>query len=209
MRVTIGSFYLKLKLKNPLLQLERSESALRRLCKQIDYSSNIDGRLVFINPEFHLFNAPIHLPIIYPTQLIRYMTEVKSHTLKLSSKQFKLAEKLLDLHVKQNPYSQVPSYKYNDLRKGVICPECGFLYAEKKETHILKCQKCNCTETVESAVLRSIEQLLLLFPDVKLTKHLLWDWCKIVNSRKVIQKILLKHFIPIGSGKALHYIKKN
>ncbi|RXJ03037.1 NERD domain-containing protein [Anaerobacillus alkaliphilus] len=199
----------KTEIKDPLLQLKRSDSSLRRLLKQIGFNCTIDSHLIFVNPEFHLYNSPIHQPIIYPTQINRHIYDFKlNSSLKLNNNHFKLAEKLLDLHISKNPYSLVPKYQYDDIKKGIVCPTCGSFYSGMKEAHLLSCGKCGFKETVESGVLRSVGEFALLFPDVRITKNIVWDWCRIVSSKYIIQRILMDNFKVVGAGKALHYIKK-
>ena len=45
-------------IKNPLQQLERSESLLRQLFQYSEFRIPIEAYVVFINPEFHCFQAP-------------------------------------------------------------------------------------------------------------------------------------------------------
>ncbi|MCT8136431.1 NERD domain-containing protein [Anaerobacillus sp. CMMVII] len=198
----------KSEIKNPLTQLQRCESSLRRLLRQIGFKSAIEGRLVFIHPEFHLYCAPPNLPIIYPTQLNRYLNEVIGNTLQLDARHFRLAEKLINLHIEKNPYSQVPSYCYEQLKKGINCPCCGAFYTDIAKLNLFNCKRCNYHEKVETGVLRSIDELLLLFPNRKITKNNVWEWCAIIKSKRIIQKILLKNFDIVGRGKAIHYIKR-
>src|SRR5690625_471256 len=51
-------------INNPLIQLARSESLLRQLIHQLGFKFEVKSHLVFINPEFALFQAPMNLPII-------------------------------------------------------------------------------------------------------------------------------------------------
>ena len=66
----------KTEIKDPLLQLSRSESLLRQLFQSLGYSIPIEGSVVFINPEFTIYQAPLDAPIIFPTQLNRYMKKL-------------------------------------------------------------------------------------------------------------------------------------
>jgi hypothetical protein len=55
-------------------------------------------------------------------------------------------------------------------------------------------------------VLRNVEELLLLFPDRKITVATVENWCQII-SRKTIRRILSKNFKEMGNGPATYYIK--
>ncbi|MDQ0858554.1 nuclease-related domain-containing protein [Bacillus sp. V2I10] len=84
-----GDFYLendkwysssKLEIKNPLLQLKRNESLFRRLLQENNFSFSIEAYLVFVNPEFHLYQAPSGHPIVFPSQLNRFAEKLNRKT---------------------------------------------------------------------------------------------------------------------------------
>ena len=58
----------------------------------------MEAHLVFINPEFALYQTPLDQPIILPNQLNRFMKKLNKTTSKLTSKHTQLAEKLISLH---------------------------------------------------------------------------------------------------------------
>ncbi len=110
---------------NPLLQLSRSDSLLRQLLQNIGYSYPIEAQVVFINPEFTLYQAPLDNPIIFPTQINSYMKKLDAISSKLNNKDKELADKLISLHIVENPYTTLPQYKFEHLRKGMACKLCN------------------------------------------------------------------------------------
>ena len=52
-------------MNNPLHQKDRCESLLRRLLQDLGYNIPIESNLVFVNPEFYLYQAPRNLPILF------------------------------------------------------------------------------------------------------------------------------------------------
>lgn len=66
------SLYSKNEINNPLDQLKRSKLLLRQLLQSLGIHISIEGSVVFINPEFTLYQAPINAPIIYSSQLNRF-----------------------------------------------------------------------------------------------------------------------------------------
>ena len=62
--------------KDPLDQLNRGKSLFRQLLQSLGYHLTIDGSVVFVNPEFFLYQAPKNLPFIFPTQLNRFMKKL-------------------------------------------------------------------------------------------------------------------------------------
>ncbi len=114
-------------IKNPLIQLSRTESLFRQLLQQHGYNQKVEAHLVFINPEFYLYGASPNLPIIFPSQLERFMNQLNSQSSKLVGKHYALAEKLMELHVKDSPFSLLPEYSFDGLAKGILCEGCGEL----------------------------------------------------------------------------------
>ncbi|MCM3764865.1 hypothetical protein [Neobacillus niacini] len=52
------------------------------------------------------------------------------------------------------------------------------------------CADCGAEEAVDAAVLRSVRELIMLFPEIKITTSLLHEWCGGMVSRKTIRRIL-------------------
>ena len=107
----------KTEINNPLHQLSRSESLLRQLLHNLGFNLPIDSSVVFINPEFTLYQTPLNKPFIFPTQINRYLNKLNTTPSKLNGKHKTLADKLISLHIKDSPYKQLPSYDYNQVTK--------------------------------------------------------------------------------------------
>lgn len=98
-------------IKNPLLQLKRSETLLRLLLQKLSYRNiEIISLVVFVHPEMTLFNASRLLPIIYPTQLSRFIKNINSDNKgsKLNQSHYDLSKKLISQHIDKPPYSRIP-----------------------------------------------------------------------------------------------------
>ncbi|WP_205520127.1 nuclease-related domain-containing protein [Virgibacillus doumboii] len=190
---------------NPLLQLSRSESLLRQLILRLGFNPAIDASLVFINPNFTLYQAPLDKPIIYPTQIKRHLNQLNSRPSKLTNKHKILADQLLSLHITDSPFDQLPVYSYDQLRKGIVCPMChSFSVTVDKRKCI--CKHCEHTELVGDAVMRSIEEFKILFPDERITTNVIYDWCRVVTSKKTIRRVLADNFNIIGTNQWTYYI---
>ncbi|RIW29619.1 NERD domain-containing protein [Bacillus salacetis] len=193
--------------KNPLLQLKRNEPVLRRILDNVGCSLPIQPIAVFVNPRFHLYNAPVGLPIIYPAQLERFIAKLNQTPSFLKRTHTDLAEKLIFSTVADNPYVRLPDYRYSELRKGIVCPGCGRFYNGYSRA-VLVCSFCGGNETAHSAVLRTIEEFKLLFPDVRITVSQIHDWCKIVKGKKTVRKILEEEYLLKNQGRSSFYIEK-
>lgn len=178
---------------------------MRQLLQEFGYPFPIEAHLVFINPNFQAYQAPADQPIIFPTQLSRFREKLKSRSGVLKASHRKLAKQLLSLHMEDNPYARIPEYQYGGLEKGILCPGCHTFYTTYKKTH-LPCYECGGTEVNKTAIIRSIKELRLLFPEVKVTTNLVHDWCKIIKDKKTIRKTLSEHFIKMNHGKSSYYV---
>ena len=189
---------------NPIDQLSRCESLLRQLLQKLGFHFSIEASVVFINPEFTLYQSPLNKPFIFFTQLNRYLRNFNSIPSKLNAQHKRLADQLMSLHIKDAPYKQIPPFCYEELRKGITCKKCNSYSLLVKK---YKCICCDCghVEDKEASVLRSIDELKLLFPETKITTNIIHDWCKVIESKWSIQKILDKNFKMIGVHQWAYY----
>jgi hypothetical protein len=191
-------------MKNPLDQLNRCETLLRQLLQKYGFKLPVNSLVVFINPEFTLYQAPKYEPIIYPTQLNTLMKKLNMWTGKLNGQHKKLADLLVSMHQIESPHLRLPPYEYDGLRKGIICSSCqSFLVSVNGRK--IACNNCGCEENVDSAVLRSVKELKLLFPDRKITTNWVYEWCGVIGSKDVIRRILNKYYKSVGFGRWLYY----
>jgi hypothetical protein len=191
-------------IKDPLLQLERSTSLLRQLLQSLGFHLEIKPYIVFINPEFTLYQAPKNAPILFLSQLNRFMKKLNKKPSKLNNMHKKLAEKLLALHMVDNPYKRLPAYDYEKLKKGIFCGECHHVLDTIVKRDLV-CSNCGNHEKIDAAVLRSVGEIKLLFPERKLTTTLVSDWTNGILSRKTIRHILRNNFNAIGTKRHQHF----
>lgn len=193
-------------IKDPLLQLKRSDYLLQQLIRSLGFPNySTEALLVFINPHFHLYQAPMNLPIIYPAQLERFKNKLNKQTAKLNDRHSKMAKLLISLHKTTSFYSQIPDYDYEQLNKGIVCSSCSSINLNLNKDKVV-CLKCGCVEPVELAVLRSVEEFKLLFPNKKITTQMIYEWCAVIKSRKTIRRILRTNFKHIGYGSSSYYV---
>src|SRR5690625_212437 len=195
----------KQEVRNPLLQLQRSEFLLRHLLTQLGYNFLVKPYIVFVNQAFTLYQAPFNQSLIFPGQLNRFINQLNETSAKLTSNHSKLAQQLVDRHIEQSIYKQLPDYNYDQLKKGMFCCFCdGFLMIATRG--YLRCKNCDRKEELDRALMRSVEEFNLLFPDQKITTSIIQDWCKIIHSKKTIRRILMKNMTHINQGRSSYYI---
>jgi hypothetical protein len=184
--------------KNPIDQLKRSGTLFRQLLQKLKLNYLVDAKVIFINPEFTLYQTPLDLPIIFPTQVHRFLRELNKIPSKLNDGHKKLAQSLLSLHQTKNPFTVLPTFHYDKVRKGLICVICNSfsVFVQRKKCI---CKDCGHEELVAAAVIRSASEFKHLFPTQKITTNGIYEWCQIVESKKRISYILGKNYKIVGS----------
>lgn len=197
-------------ISDPLSQLQRTQRLLSRQLKEHGYNIPLEAFVIFVNPEFNLLQAPRDSPIILPAQLNRFLKSLNIGSYKLNQQQRQLSANMLSWRTHISPYQFLPSYTYDEVGKGLACGRCHTLMTDQTQTpsKILTCHRCDDTEPVTSAVLRTIDEFVLLFPDIKMTTHAVYEWCGGVVSKLTIWKILSTYYKAVGHGKSCYYIKK-
>ncbi len=174
---------------NPLIQLNRSESLLRQLLQQLGNSMTIQSYVVFVNPEFTLYQAPINKQIVYPGQVNRFLKNIRPISLKLDNSHYVFADKLKSLHNPNAPFYLPPSYQYEELQKGIPCSYCDSLEFTTKGPYCY-CLVCSKKETMEKRILRIVHHFNVLFPEIKITTNAIYDWGCGKLAKRVIRRVL-------------------
>ncbi|TXL66563.1 NERD domain-containing protein [Cerasibacillus terrae] len=192
-------------IKDPMIQLKRSESMLRQLFTSMKINYQIKSYIIFVHPEFTLLQAPRNIPIILPTQLKRFFQRLHENTDIIKKSHEHLAKKLLDMHIEEHPYTKLPHYNYEQLKKGIICNSCHSVMLKVVKKNVV-CNQCGQHESTSSAVLRNIQEFQLLFPEHQITTHIIHEWCGKLLSKKIIRKVLTENFTCIPKGRSTYYI---
>lgn len=192
-------------IRNPLLQLKRTEFLFQQLLQKLKLHLTVKSYIAFNNENFTLYQAPIDLPLVFPTQLNRFIHMLNSNSRDITHHQTKLAERLASMHLTESKNSRLPEYEYAELKKGIICRHCKTLFKTELNNK-LKCKKCGIVENVEAAVMRNVREFNFLFPKRKITMSIITEWCAELISKNRIRRILLKNMKLIHNARYSHYI---
>ena len=190
--------------KNPVIQLKRSETLFRQLLQNLKLNYLVQASVVFNNPEFTLYQAPMDQPIILPTQINRFLKELNDTPSKLDENHKMLAQKLLALHQDKYPFTTLPAYSYDQLEKGMNCRACGSFNTSINKRHLV-CGKCGNSERAEQAILQQIEEFKLLFPERKITAQSIYEWCNVDINNRRITRVLKKFYTAKGTTSDTYY----
>ena len=190
--------------KNPIDQLKRSTTLFNQLLKEHKHNYLVESFIIFINPEFTLYQVPIDQPIIFPTQINRFIDELNNTPSQLNIGHKNLAQDLLSLHIPKNPFATFPEYDYDHLQKGVYCKNCRSLLNVVKNK-LFVCRNCGEMEKIEFTILRGIEEFRLLFPERKITTQNIYEWCNLDLHRKTFYRVLKKNYTAYGNTNNTYY----
>jgi len=190
--------------KNLINQLKRSETLFSQLLQKLNYTYLVESSVIFINPEFTLYQAPIDQPIIYPSQVNRFINDLNKTSSQLNSRDKDFARKLISLHHPKNPFNVLPSYNYDQLQKGIYCNNCKSYFMSIKN-HDYVCKNCGKNEKIKLTILRHIKEFQLLFPERKVITKSIYEWCNTDINIKTVCRVLKKNFTTVGKTKETYY----
>src|SRR5699024_11673776 len=64
------------RIRNPLHQLQRAEDLLRETLHDYAFYPHIQSIVVFVNPEFYLYQAPVQSNMIFPPQIKKFLFQL-------------------------------------------------------------------------------------------------------------------------------------
>lgn len=196
----------KLEIINPLYRLTRSKLLFKQLLKELGYGHfSVEAYIVFINPNFTLYEAP-HLPnLLRLSNLERHFKQIDVGLVPLKDDHQLLASKLCAQINPDNLDYNLPEYGYDSLEKGTSCLKCGRFIGKTVDKHYT-CKSCGHQEPSNAAVFRHIQEYQRLFPTQKVTVSMIYDWCGRVPSRNRIRSVLQSRFQQKSVGRGVYYV---
>lgn len=204
----IYHFPSKKQIYNPVTQLDRTEFLFKRLLSDMQVTMKVRSFVVFVNHHFVLYEAPIQFPIIFPSQINSFLEKTNRNAPQLSSKVEQLANLLIRRRKVKSNYERLPSYKMEELKKGIFCMNCS-IELGRSNRNKFTCVHCQQAVTAIDVVLYSTAQYHLLFPEEKITTNNIFEWCGQHFSKNFVRKILANHLIAKSTGRHTHYLYKN
>lgn len=195
----------KQEIRNPLIQLQRSEFLLRHLLRDTYPNLTIKAYLVFVHEEFMLYQAPLGIPAILPNQLNRFLNSISSPKKHISKHVSNVANHLSSLHISESAYAKKPKYTYETIRKGIPCTSTCRSFLEKHVQTLLCCPTCGSTVKNDDALFAIIKEFHFLFPERHITTGSIHDWSNYMFSKRKILCFLKKHLKAVLKGRFTHY----
>lgn len=193
-------------LTNPLTKLSITSTKMSHLLKSWNVRASFDSKLLFVNSQCMIYNAPANRTVVYPPQVARFFAKLNQQPLPLTKADHYLADKLLLEHQSEAAFSRkLPEYTYGSLKKGMWCMQCGVADL-KFSQRSCTCQACGYKATVDDILIFHAEEFKLLFPREKMTRNILHDWIGGALSLKKVWNTLQKNYTPQGSASSTYYM---
>lgn len=191
------------KIPSPVRQVDEASSKFRELLQRIGVRKSVRHYVVFINEEFHLYNAPDHLSIITRAQLRRVLDNLARNRDAVNDTTLQLKEKLLAHNIKDTRPAQI-IYHYDDLKKNVFCFNDGTpLHLSGRNS--FTCEICDFKTSVKEVVLETARDFSVLFPTEKITVPALIDFSGGVLTKHNLQKALNEECVRHNKGRGTYY----
>lgn len=193
-------------LQNPIAQVNRVKSYLYNLFINMGYQYSITGNVAFMHPNFYIYSLPPTDVILFSGQLSEHLkgisAQYSSGVISLQDK--KLANYLINQHNENFRPTHLPHYTFQDLKKGITCPEC-FSFQSNQSRVNRTCTSCGHKEKIADAIYRSVLEFQLLFPDMPINVPTITIWCGGIFPNSRIQVLLKNKFTLHAKGNRTFY----
>lgn len=201
------SVFSEFKFESPIEWLNRKETYLQKILYEYGIKLPIKSFTVFVNPEFTLYNVSYSERVLLPTSIPGHFRQMDQLDGELTEEHAYIASKLCEVSAQYiQTLKGVPDYEYDDLKKGLICENCGeFIQEVKGKSKTITCAGCGHREVASDCVLRHIEECKVMCPERKLALNLVYSWCGSTVSEKRIRYVLKMYYQAHGSGRGRYY----
>lgn len=190
-------------MENPYLQLQKTKVKLEILLQSMSCQMRVEPYVVYVNPEFTLLEAQSNENCILPSQMNTYFRTMQMKV-RPNADQQRLANALTKMHNPDYPINKMPEYRFEQLRKGLSCPNCSSLI-ESFIGHYMRCQTCGERINVKKAIKNNIDDFRILFPNQKVTTNRMSDWCG-SGDKDRIYRVLVENYLPKGKNHGRYYV---
>lgn len=175
--------------ENPLYQLERADMLLKRIVKKCGLQTKVESFLVFINPEFYLYQAKPEKRYIFRSQLNQYFKKISQSSYGVSQYKTCFLKQLSSYYIEKSPYANKVEYMLENLEPGLRCHLCRetLIFLSRRK---LFCKNCHKQLNSHEVIRQHIEEYRLLFPHEKITGPKIKKWCGNRFTESAIYRVL-------------------
>lgn len=189
---------------NPMMQIERTEFLFKRLLRNMRVQMPVRSFILFVNHRFMLYCVNPQLPMIFPSQVERFLQKTGKNANPLTQRIRDFADHLMEQRKSHSRYEQLPEYHLSELKRGLFCWHCHKKLVRDGQLYF-SCPDCRGSFHIDSVVMYAVAQFHLLFPVRKITPRYIVDWCDHIVSRVFISRLLSNELEKVAKGKYTYY----
>lgn len=185
-------------------QMDRIGLGLRGILRELRVELPVIPIIVMANGASIVEGHPKAVAVKYAKQLPRYIRSVLEQLPEVKSVRVAdVYRKLVDRSHKRQPYPLCQRYKipYYELRKGVVCGECGRVL-KRGHGRLWKCPVCKIAQT--AAVDQALKDWFYLV-DHRITNRQAREWLGVDNARRVSYLLKQSNLKKIGNYRHAYY----
>ncbi|MBM6615394.1 NERD domain-containing protein [Desemzia sp. RIT804] len=191
---------------NPMYRLMRTKLLFEQLLRRNGYADfQVEAYLVFINPNFTLYECPMQPSILRASNLDRHFEQLAIGLEPLTQRHTLLSDRLCELIIPDEIDFDLPKYTYAKLKKDIFCLTCGAIVPSPLGK-FTTCQHCLEVVPTTELICEHIRDYQYLFPNKAVTINAIYEWCGCKISKKRIRAVLKSHFESKGIGRGTHYL---
>lgn len=193
-------------IQNPLDQVNRKKAYLHNLLLNMGYQYTVSAYVAYVNPNFYIYLLSPNESILFHGQLSEHFQQLSLQSSKklINRQNRKIAEYIIDQHNENFRPNHLPDYSFHDMKKGITCSKCSSFHFSKTRSFRI-CTSCGDKEKINNAILRSIHEFQLLFPEMKITVENIVLWCGDLYNKYRVQRLLTRNFTLRGKGTSSYY----
>lgn len=193
---------------NPINQIERTEFLFNQLLREMRVDFSVRSFILFINRDFMLYGADQRMPMIFSSQVERFLNKQLENAGRMTDRLGHFAEQLIARQKAQSRYERLPTYSFSDLKRGLFCWRCHGELMRDGQLYF-SCGSCAEAFHIDDVVMYALAQFQLLFPEEKITTKIIQEWCGGVVSRTFMSRFLRKSLEVTLNGGHTYYTFKN
>lgn len=190
---------------NPFGKLDRAETLMTLFLKRFGLNYEVSAFVVYINEEFTFHGAPHNEAVLFRSQIKQHLRDFVRQNNDTGMDHSRLIKVLLENNLPDYRSKDIPEYGFDDLRKGIWCPDCGS-FEHQHSRQSVRCINCGKKMSIQTDIIRNAEEWQRLFPEEKLTTAKIYEWCGGVYSKQRITYALKKSFMKVSNTKGTYFI---
>src|SRR5699024_8443803 len=126
---------------NPISQLDRTEFLFKRMLSELQVNLKVQSYVLFVNYDFKLYGSLVNMPMIFPSQIKRFLKITNENARYLTENTKNLMKILAERRKKISTYERYPKYDLTQLKRGVFCQNCSLKLVRKGQLRFI-CKYC-------------------------------------------------------------------